>query len=55
MENLILNATEKGFKVIDLNPYKSLEYLELFLNKPNRATTSKELDKKVNHLNLENE
>ena len=34
MESLILNATEKGFKIIDLTPYESLENLELFLNKP---------------------
>lgn len=50
MESLILNATEKGFKIIDLTPYESLENLELFLNKPHRQTVTKELSKKVNHL-----
>lgn len=50
MESLILNATEKGFKIIDLTPYESLENLELFLNKPHRQTVIKELSKKVNHL-----
>ena len=50
MESLILNATEKGFKIIDLTPYESLENLELFLNKPHRQTVTKELSKKFNHL-----